>query len=338
MQHTDSPDMPFASRGWGLLMVVMATSVWAFSGITINFIIDRSGVTVLGLAFWRELATGAVLALGLAIFRPSLLRVARRDLPWLLLMGACMGYFHVLWNISVTTIGVSVATVVQANAPIFVTFMAYLLWREPLSWRKLAALALAIVGTVLIARPDRLEGMRVPPGGLLIALVAAIGYGVFTLLGKKMGRTYSPWTTLTYVFSFGALALLPAQIGTPLPRGLSPQVLGAFALFVLVITILGFALYTGSLQRLSASVAAIMGTAEVFFAAITSYLVLGERLDGVQAAGAVSVVLGVALVSVRRTAPAVTPTLSPSPAPQGRGGEGGGSSPSLSTNPDEWGL
>lgn len=289
---------PSSAHLKGLLTVVAATACWSFSGVLINLIVDHSPLTPVALAFWRDLATCALLTLGLRLLRPDLLHVQRRDLLWLAAMGGCVGLFHILWNTSVTTIGVSVATVVQANAPIFVSVMAWLLWREALTWRKVAAMALALVGTLLIARLDHPAAMTITLTGLLIALAGAIAYGSFTLFGKRLDGNTSAWTSLTYTFAFATLALLPFQFGAPRPWPLPPTTIGAFAALVLGVTILGFALYLSGLRRLPASIASITATTEVPFAALTSYLVLGERLDGWQAAGAGAIILGVVLVSL----------------------------------------
>jgi DME family drug/metabolite transporter len=287
-----------ASRGQGILLVVLATAFWSTSGLFISLVVSGSGISPWGLAFWRDLGTFTCLSAGIALLRPALLRVRRRDLPWLAAMGAIsIGLFHVMWNMAVLINGVSVATVIQSNAPIFVTIMAWLLWREPLTRHKLIAIGLAFTGTVLISRLDGLGEVQITLIGLLIALGAAVAYGGFSLFGKKLAGDYSPWTILVYVFGFGALTLLPFQIGTAFPWPLPLPVLACYTGLVLVSTISGFALYTTGLRRLQASVAAITATTEVPFASMLSYVVLGERLDGWQLLGAVLVVSGVILLS-----------------------------------------
>jgi DME family drug/metabolite transporter len=287
------------SKGTGLVLVVLATACWSTSGLFISLVVRGSGISPWGLAFWRDVGTFTCLLLVVLLLgSQARLRVKRRDLPWLAAMGIIsIGLFHVMWNMAVLINGVSVATVIQANAPIFVTVMAWLLWREPLTRRKITAIILAFVGTVLIARLDGLGATQITLFGLVIALTAAFAYGGFSLFGKKLVGDYSPWTILLYVFGFGALILLPFQIRIPIPWPLPPQVLGWYAGLILLSTICGFALYTTGLRHLQASVAAIVATTEVLFAAMVSYIALGERLDGWQILGAVSVVSGVILLS-----------------------------------------
>jgi DME family drug/metabolite transporter len=106
---------------------------------------------------------------------------------------------------------------------------------------------------------------------------------------------------MTYIFGFGALTLLPFALFTGGAWTLSLPVLAAFAGFILFPTLGGFGLYTMGLQKLPASVAAIIATTEVPLAAIVAYLALGERLDGVQWAGMLLVMVGVALISMPRS-------------------------------------
>ncbi len=292
--------------GRGLLLVVLAAGFWSTSGLFINWVADGSGISPWSLAFWRDLGTFSVLLAGLLLFKPALLRVRRRDLAWLAAMGAItIGSFHVLWNTSVLYAGVAVATVLQSNAPIFVILLAWLLWREPFTGRKIIAIVLAFIGTLFIARLDRLGGSQLNLVGVLAGMVGAINYSTLSLFGKKLTGSYSPWTVLTYAFGFGALLLLPFQWNQPLPWPLPGPVLAAYAGLIFVPTVTGFALYTTALRRLPAGVAAIVATLEIPFAAVTSYLALGETMDRWQGLGALLVVSGVVLVSDgrRRLAP-----------------------------------
>lgn len=285
-------------RTRGLLIVLLASALWSTSGIFISLIHREGGISVVGIAFWRDLGTFALLFPAILLLRPSLLRVARRDLPWLMLMGSLsIGLFHVLWNSTVLINGAAVATVLQSNAPILVTVVAWFIWREPLTWRKVAAIVLALAGTALIARIDTFQQQQIVLPGVLLGLASAVVYGLMSLFGKKLARDYSPWTILVYIFGFGALTLLPFQLydGFTVPHNGSG--IGYFIGMILITTIGGFALYTLGLSRLQASVAAIVATAEVPFATIVAYIALGERLDAWQISGGLLIIGGVLLLS-----------------------------------------
>ncbi len=284
-------------RYLGLALAVLASACWGTSGLFINRILSDQPLSTWTLAFWREFLTFLSLLVGLAWKRPSMLRVSRKDLPWLAGMGLSMGGLHVTWNVSIMTNGVPVATVMQYNAPILVAVVGWLLWREPFTRRKVGAMVMAIIGTALIARIGAIgvQGLTLP--GLLVGVGTAVSYGSFTLFGKKLAGSYSQWTIILYVFAFSSLALLPVQFGRALPWPVTNTTLLAFAALVWLTTIAGYGLYTGSLRLLQASEAVIVSVTEVLFAAVLAFLLLGQMMDGWQMLGALLVVGSVVLLS-----------------------------------------
>jgi drug/metabolite transporter (DMT)-like permease len=290
---------PISSRLTGILLVVTATVCWSTSGIFINLIIKKSSFSAVGLAFWRDMTTSILLLAGILIIKPKLLLVKRKDLPWLIGMGAIsIGIFHVFWNKAVVMIGASLATVVQCNAPIFVTIMAWFLFGEKITTRKITAVVLAAVGTILVSGISSVGEWKIVPIGLLIALGSAITYGSLSLFGKKLSGDYNAWTIMFYIFTFGSLTLFAVQLGSPDPWPANSNFLPLFVGFVLISTIVGFALYTTALKYLPASVASITATSEIFFATILAYIFLGERMDLWQVIGAALIISGVVLVSL----------------------------------------
>lgn len=287
----------YPNRYRGLALAVLASACWGTSGLFINRIMADQPISTWVLAFWRELWTVSLLAVMVGWQRPSLLRVAQRDLPWLAGMGISMGGLHVTWNVSIMANGVPAATVMQYNAPILVAIVGWLLWREPFTRRKVAAMVLALTGTALIARLGvaGVQGLTLP--GLLVGLGTAVSYGSFTLFGKKLAGSYSQWTIIFYVFAFSTIALLPLQVGRSLPWPVANSTLFAFTALILLTTIGGYALFTASLRFLPASEAVIVAVTEVLFAALLAFFLLEQHLDGWQILGALLVIGSVLLIS-----------------------------------------
>jgi DME family drug/metabolite transporter len=284
----------------GYLVVLSAAALWSTSGMLIRWILAGSAFSALSLAFWRDLATCLCLVAGLALLRPSWLQVARRDLPWLAGLGAIsIGGFHVLWNLAVVEIGYAVATILLYSAPAFVSLMAWLIWREPLTRYKVLAIVMALTGCVLVAGPEDLTGIDLTAGGLMLGLATALLYGSFSLLGRNVARRYSPWTVLTYGFGFAALALLPFQLAIEPPWPVPATTWAWFMALVLVSTILPFGAYLAALRQLPVSVASILAASEVVFGSMLAYLLFGERLHLWQIVGAGLVVGGVVLIALK---------------------------------------
>ena len=283
----------------GYLAVLIATACWGTSGIFVKYIAADGGITALALAFWRDTATFLVLLLGVLLMRPSLLRVQRRDLPWLAALGGSLGAFHVFWNLAVMLNGAAVATVQQAAMPAIVTVVAWITWREPLTQQKILAIILTFIGTVFVSGLDVLGQAELSLQGLLVGLAVPVFYAAWNLFGKKTRQHCNPFTILTYSFGFASLALLPLQFFSPQPWPVPRMTWLWFAGLISLSTIIPFSFYIFALGRLPASVASIWAMTEIPIVAVYANLLLDERLTPNHILGAVLVVVGVLLLAKR---------------------------------------
>jgi DME family drug/metabolite transporter len=296
----NSAASPTRSDLFGSLAVIAAAACWGTSGVFVKLAANHTNISALSLAFWRDTTTFAILVTSLAILRPSWLRVRRRDLVWLIGLGASLGVFHLFWNLGVLLHGAAVATVQQAAMPAIVAIAAWAIWRESLTWYKILAITLTFVGTVLVSGLDFLGQAALSPGGVLIGLGIPVTYASWTLFGKQVREVYNPFTTLTYAFGFGALVLLPFQPFAHQPWPVPPPAWLFFAGLIGVSTILPFALYTFALGGLPASIASILAMSEIAFVSVYAYVLLGERLSASQILGTILVVGGVLQLSLGR--------------------------------------
>lgn len=292
--------MPLSTtRSSGTLIVLLATIAWGTSGIFITWIIDWTDITPLSLAFWRDLVTLSFLFVFLILFNRNLLKARRGDIVWFIAMGVIsVAGLHVIWNMNVLWNGVALATVTQATAPIFVTVIAWLVWREPLTHRKFWAIGLAVLGIFFVTRVDKLNFAHLTFIGLLIGLSSALSYSLYSIFGKRLSADYNPWTIMFYTFGIASLSLLPFQSSTSIPGIITLRIVLVFLALVFIPTIIGYVLYTIGLGRIPASIAAVIATAEVPIAAIYAFFALGERLDVGQIFGAILIICSVVMISL----------------------------------------
>jgi len=289
------------NRVKGIMLVIFASICWGTTGIFIQTIIQKSSISPIGLAFWRDLISSLVLLLGILLYKPKLLLIKKKDLPWLIGMGVIsIGTFHVFWNQSVVLLGASLATVLQYNAPIIVTILAKFLFNEPLTLRKIAAIILAAIGTILVAGLMAGGLSPIRPAGLLIALFSSLTNATLSLFGKKLSQDYNFLTIMFYIFAIGTLTLFLYQAGKPDPLPIGGGNLGRILGFVLIATIMGFSSFTKGLTYLPASIASITATSEILFASIFAYYFLGEQLRIWQVAGALLIISGVIMASLSK--------------------------------------
>ena len=296
------------ARGWAIALAsaaVLSTTAIFIRHLTLTF-----GIPALVLAFWRDLFACAALLPALALVRPSLLRVDRRNGPILAAGGGVLALFNATWTLSVAWNGAAIATVLVYSSGAFTALLGWRLFGEALGPAKLLAVGLAVSGCALVSGALSVGGGALSPAGIAAGVSSGLCYALYSLTGRAAAqRGLSPWTTLLGNFSVATLLLLAVNVlpGPKLPGaalraadllwlGSSAEGWGVLVLLAVGPTVVGFGLYNVSLTHLPASVVNLVVTTEPVFTGLLAYLLLAERWSAAQAAGAVTVLLGVVVL------------------------------------------
>ena len=187
------------------------------------------------------------------------------------------------------------ATLELNLAPVFVTLGAWLLFRQRVSRRFLAALLLTLAGVALLVMPGANAGNQTLPGDLL-GLLAGFFYACYLLTIKSASTSVSTARIMAVNTSVAALMLAPyawlnaAQLWPQSAQGW--LILAALALLVHV---LGQSLIAVGIARLSASFSSVSLLLQPVLAAVYAWSILGEAMGPVQVAGGVIVLCGIYL-------------------------------------------
>jgi drug/metabolite transporter, DME family len=286
----------------GYLLSTAAALVWASTSPGIKYLLDTYHVPALAVAFWRDIFIAAACLLGLLIVRPGLLRVRRRDLRGFAIIGALsIGVYHALWVTSIALNGAAVAVVLIYTFPTFVTLGAWLIFREPIRWPQIAALALSLLGCALVVRAYDPAVLQVSWLGALVGLSTGMAHAGYVLFSQRSVESHSPWTSLAYTMLFGSLALLALWlVGAPgsATATAAPSLIGSvggltpwLVLLGLALgpTLGGYALFTTALRYIPGRIASLVVVVEAPISVLLAMLLLGERLEWAQ-------ILGIALI------------------------------------------
>jgi len=122
----------------------------------------------------------------------------------------CMPILHM----AVSYTNSSVAAVMFSCNPVFVTFLAYFLLKEPIKPRHIVALALEILGTVIIISPwDSKLNMT----GVALALLSTLLFSLYGVMGKRKVAEYGGAVVTCFSFMFGSLIVLIFILITHIP-------------------------------------------------------------------------------------------------------------------------
>lgn len=287
--------------GYGF--VLLAAALWALIGPLARFCLAE-GVTPLEIAMWR--AWFGTLFFGLHALRSGLWRAEPAHAAGFTAFGIVgVGVFFGAYQYAVREGGAALASVLLYTAPAWVALLSRLVLREPLSRRKLLALAVAMAGAALTC----LSGGGLPGGtstaGIFAGLLAGFTYSLHYIFSAHWMPRYSPVTLYLYCLPAGALALMPFT-------ALAPKSLTTWGLLValgLLTTYCAYLAYCEGVRRLAPTRAAVVANMEPVLAALLAFWWWGEIFPPAGWAGAALVLTAVFLIvidkggTVRQPAP-----------------------------------
>jgi drug/metabolite transporter (DMT)-like permease len=194
--------------------------------------------------------------------------------------GAQLGWFYAL-----TLIPIGQVVAIEFTMPIWTAILAAMFLNERITVWKMAAIVLGLVGVIVIVRPATGD---VNPGQL-IALAAAVGFGISIAVVKSLTRTEQTLAIIFWMLVVQAAAsLLPALYVWTWP---SPAVWG----WSIVIAFCGtFSHYCMARAMLHADATVVipMDFLRVPLTAAAGWLIYSERLDAFTVLGAVLILTG----------------------------------------------
>jgi DME family drug/metabolite transporter len=242
-------------------------------------------------------------ALPLALLRPRRLRIRSADIPLVVGYGAVgVGFFYYIYLVAVDQLSLAVAAALLYTAPAFVVAMAWSLRWEPVRPRRIAPLAMVLVGAFLVTGAFRALG-QVPLGGVAAGLASGFAYALYTVLGKRIRHRYDVLTTIVYAYGVGAAVL--AVLEAPwMVMARFPDAVPILLLMGLGPTLLAALLFYGGIRHIDASAASILATVEPVVAALIGLAWLGEGLPVSTLAGTALILGAAVLLRPRANSPA----------------------------------
>lgn len=288
-----------AHASGGLLSIMVAAFSWGTVGVTTQALYRTSAATPLSVGLFRlALAVPFLVLVGWARLGARLFRFSVRDSGLVATIGAMTALYQVCYFHAIPRVGVAVATLITlCSAPVIVAlFSAVVLGERPTS-NVVAALSLAVGGTVLLVGAGPAVGTASAGSsiaGVALALAAAAGYAVVTLCSRGLSTECHPVQTLAFGFAIGAALLLAATFPAG-PTLRLPTRSWALLLYLgLVPTALAYALFISGLRHVTATAATVATLLEPLTSAVLAWLLFGERLKGGGMLGAV--LLGAAML------------------------------------------
>jgi drug/metabolite transporter (DMT)-like permease len=296
----------------GYAMAAGAAALFGINGSVAKVAI-RSGLPADRLTEIRCAGALAGLLLLAVGTRARELQIRRRELLFLAAFGIG-GVGLVQWTYfeAIGRLPVGIALVIQYVAPLLVALYARFVLREHVRRRVWAALALSLVGLVLVVR--LWHGLVFDGLGVLAAVGSMVTFAFYLLMAERGIRRRSSVPLLAWGFAFATVfwsATLPwwsypghrVTASTSLLGRLQDLHLPVFALVLWVIvlgTVVPFVLIVGALRHVPATRVGIVAMLEPVTATLLAWVWLRETLAPVQLLGAAVVLAGIGLAQSAR--------------------------------------
>ncbi len=188
------------------------------------------------------------------------------------------------------------AFVINYLWPIMVVVFAIIILKERLTARKAAAMLLSFIGVTIVVTHGNITALHFDATGVLLAVLAAVAYGLFSVLTKKLDYDRFTSTMFYYLFSF-VFTLVGVTIFSSVPAVNGGQIVGLLwlGIFTSGIAFVAwfFALKFGDITKMSNLI-----FITPFISLVFIRLLVGEQILLSSVIGLAVIVAGILLQSI----------------------------------------
>ncbi|HGD6516477.1 TPA: DMT family transporter [Streptococcus agalactiae] len=286
----------------GTMMTLAAGLAWGISGISGQYLMSH-GVHVNLLTSLRLLITGIFL-LSLARSKQKEHLVAAWKQPKFLkqvllfsIFGLVLNQYAFLRAIHLTNAGT--ATVLQYMAPILILSIVCILNRQRPTSFEIIAIAMAILGTYMIATHGKLGSLAITPKGLMWGLGSAITYSIYILLPVKLIHEWGSTIVIGSRMFIGGILFSLVTKAWQYPLQINVMSILAYIGIIGIGTIFAYTFFLKGVSIVGAVKGSLLASVEPVSSVFLTVLVLGEIFYPIDLLGMLFIFLAVTLISYK---------------------------------------
>ncbi|HFI5574431.1 TPA: DMT family transporter [Streptococcus agalactiae] len=286
----------------GTMMTLAAGLAWGISGISGQYLMSH-GVHVNLLTSLRLLITGIFL-LSLARSKQKEHLVAAWKQPKFLkqvllfsIFGLVLNQYAFLRAIHLTNAGT--ATVLQYMAPILILSIVCILNRQRPTSFEIIAIAMAILGTYMIATHGKLGSLAITPKGLMWGLGSAITYSIYILLPVKLIHEWGSTIVIGSGMFIGGILFSLVTKAWQYPLQINVMSILAYIGIIGIGTIFAYTFFLKGVSIVGAVRGSLLASVEPVSSVFLTVLVLGEIFYPIDLLGMLFIFLAVTLISYK---------------------------------------
>lgn len=292
------------SRSFIILLLVFASLTWAGSFVSVRLVYTELSPLYLG--FLRFVLAAPLMFL-VTIFLKRPLLLPKKEMPSIFILsltGVTVLYVFQFFGVAYTT--AATASVLINTNVLFISLFSALFLKEEFSRNKAVGVLLSFTGVVLVVYAQMTNETIIVDSmfifGCILVLLSAVCWAVYSIIGKRLLKTYDPFTVNTNVFIVGVLLYLPLVIPDVFPAISNISLDGIIAVIYLGIfcSVFAYAAWYYALQHQQAAESAVFLTLIPLFTMILSFFIIGEKPTILFFLGAAFIMYGVYLTQKRK--------------------------------------
>lgn len=286
------------NKGFYHFLAIMTVVIWGATFVSTKILINN-GLSPNEIFFYRFLIAYA----GIWIVSHKKL-FADNWKDELMLAGAGLFGGSLYFLTENTALGITQASNVSfllCGTPILTTLLSRLFFKnEKISRMVYIGSAVALAGVALVVF-DGATSLRISPAGDLLTLAAALSWGFYSILIRKLENRYDNMLITRKVFFYGLITILPTFIVNPPEPGLlfnsGARVWMNLLFLAVMASLVCFLTWNLVLRHIGVVKSSNYLYLNPVITCVTSAIVLGEKITPVAVTGALCIMAGVWLAS-----------------------------------------
>lgn len=243
--------------------------------------LTQNGIDQTTLIFLRFSIAIIPISIAILLTDKKLFKLNLKDLPIVILCGICIIGVNLCYNNGLNTIPLSLSAVLLSLASIYVLIIAYIIFRERITLKKVICMILAIFGCMLMTGVLEISITDLPLFGIFSSMGAGLFWAFYLIVSKKSVENENhPLTILFYTIIIITLVLIPFTNFNQITNyiAINPPLTISFLIINSVVSFaLPYILTTLSLKYIDSGISSIlMSGAEPVAALIFGLLLYAE--------------------------------------------------------------
>ena len=272
----------------GILWMLLTTLLFVLVTAIVRFIGD--GIPASQAAFIRYvIGTIILLPFILPLIKKS---INKKDLIIYIFRGFAHGAGVILWFYAMSRIPIAEVTAISYTGPIYISIGAAIFFGEKLALRRIIAIFIAFIGTLIILRP----GFQEISTGQLAQIISAPLFAISYLLSKELTKKHNSLVIVCMLSVFVTLILTPPAISV----WVQPSIKEIISLgIVAILATLGHITLTQAIKSAPIIIIQPISFLQLVWATLIGYFIFSETVDIYVIVGGLVIIVSVTYISYR---------------------------------------